>query len=201
MSKIDHAGMEDWNLPWDGGCRCGQVRLKVTKPPLLTGACHCTGCQTMSASAYSLTLTVPADGFEVTKGEPVLGGLKSAGSHHYPLPRLHQLDVHPRRGLRLVRQSAPVRRSTSMAGSRPCSKSGRARSCPGPRHRAKHSYESTPEIADWQMLIQAYAAEGARPQRALRRSLTISPPLITTSTFSSARTLASGSPDTATMSP
>ena len=68
--------MDEWKLPWEGGCRCGAVRIRVTRPPMLTGACHCTGCQTMSASAYSLTVTVPADGFEVMKGEPVLGGLK-----------------------------------------------------------------------------------------------------------------------------
>jgi hypothetical protein len=36
--------VDDWKLPWDGGCRCGEVRVRVTKPPLLAGACHCTGC-------------------------------------------------------------------------------------------------------------------------------------------------------------
>ena len=45
---------EGWKLPWNGGCRCGAVRLRVTKPPLLAAACHCTGCQSMSASAFSL---------------------------------------------------------------------------------------------------------------------------------------------------
>src|SRR5215213_574415 len=77
---------DSWKLPWEGGCRCGAVRIRVTKPPLLTGACHCTGCQKMTASAYSLTLTLPADGFEVTKGEPVLGGLRGPVSHHHHCP-------------------------------------------------------------------------------------------------------------------
>ena len=79
--------MDDWKLPWDGGCRCGEVRIRVTKPPLLAGACHCTGCQKMSASAFSLTLTVPADGFEVTAGEPVIGGLHGPQAHHFHCPR------------------------------------------------------------------------------------------------------------------
>ena len=66
--------MDDWKLPWEGGCRCGEVRIRVTAPPILTGACHCTGCQKMTASAFSLTVTVPADGFEVTRAS-----LSSAG--------------------------------------------------------------------------------------------------------------------------
>ncbi len=31
--------MDDWKLPWEGGCRCGNVRLRVTAPPLLAMAC------------------------------------------------------------------------------------------------------------------------------------------------------------------
>jgi hypothetical protein len=71
------------SLPWEGGCRCGQVRFKVSAPPLLTMACHCTGCQQMTSSAYSLSAAIPADGFEVTKGEPVIGGLHGATRHFF----------------------------------------------------------------------------------------------------------------------
>ncbi len=31
---------DSWKLPWHGGCRCGEVRLRVTRPPLLAAACH-----------------------------------------------------------------------------------------------------------------------------------------------------------------
>ena len=55
-------------LPAEGGCRCGGVRFRVTKAPLITMACHCTGCQKMTASAYSTSVAIPADGFEVIKG-------------------------------------------------------------------------------------------------------------------------------------
>lgn len=75
--------MNDWNLPWEGGCRCDQVRLKVTASPLLTMACHCTGCQRMSASAFSLSALLPSAGFEVTKGEPVIGGLHGEIRHYF----------------------------------------------------------------------------------------------------------------------
>lgn len=75
--------MHNRDLPWEGGCRCGQVRLKITAPPILTMACHCSGCQKMSASAYSLSAAIPADGFSVIDGEPVIGGLHGASRHYF----------------------------------------------------------------------------------------------------------------------
>ena len=78
--------MSENALPWEGGCRCGQVRLKISAKPLLTMACHCTGCQKMSSSAYSLSAAIPAAGFEVTRGEPVIGGLHGPEAHHYFCP-------------------------------------------------------------------------------------------------------------------
>ena len=75
--------MRNWNLPREGGCRCGQVRIKISAPPLVTMACHCTGCQKMSSSAFSLSAAFPSDGFAVTKGEPVIGGLHGATRHYF----------------------------------------------------------------------------------------------------------------------
>src|ERR1700677_1914019 len=74
---------KDWKLPWEGGCRCGEVRFRVTAPPLIAMACHCTGCQRMTASAYSLSLTLNRDGFEVTQGERVLGGVRAEPKHYH----------------------------------------------------------------------------------------------------------------------
>ncbi|CDZ60951.1 Glutathione-dependent formaldehyde-activating GFA [Neorhizobium galegae bv. orientalis] len=73
-------------LPMEGGCRCGQVRLKISAPPILTMACHCTGCQKMSASAFSLSAAIPSEGFAVTQGEPVIGGLHGSDARHYHCP-------------------------------------------------------------------------------------------------------------------
>ena len=78
--------MHDWKLPRDGGCRCGQVRLRVSAAPLVTMACHCTGCQRMSASAFSLSAAIPSNGFAVVQGEPVLGGLRGPEAHHHFCP-------------------------------------------------------------------------------------------------------------------
>jgi hypothetical protein len=76
-------GMKPIRLPLSGSCRCGRVEIRIRKPPLATSACHCRGCQKMSSSAYSLTAIIPADGFEITKGEPVIGGLHGPDLHHY----------------------------------------------------------------------------------------------------------------------
>ena len=70
-------------LPLEGGCRCGQVRIRIETPPILTMACHCTGCQKMSSSAYSLSATIPSSGFFVIQGEPIIGGLHGASKHYF----------------------------------------------------------------------------------------------------------------------
>lgn len=67
----------------EAGCRCGRVRLRLSAPPLLTMACHCRGCQKMTGSAYSLSIAVPSEGFAVTAGEPVIGGLHGPHRHFF----------------------------------------------------------------------------------------------------------------------
>ena len=67
----------------DGGCRCGAVRFRVKGRPMITMACHCTGCQKMTASAFSLSSFYPLESFEVVQGETVLGGLQQELKHHF----------------------------------------------------------------------------------------------------------------------
>lgn len=69
-----------------GCCRCGQVQFEISARPLMTAACHCAGCQSMSSSAFSLTAMIPADAFAVTRGDPVIGGLHGPQQHHYFCP-------------------------------------------------------------------------------------------------------------------
>lgn len=72
--------MASSDYPLAGACRCGRTRIEVTAPPIITSACHCRGCQRMSASAYSLTATFPSGSFRVTAGEVVRGGIKDRSS-------------------------------------------------------------------------------------------------------------------------
>ncbi|WP_085668303.1 GFA family protein [Pseudomonas sp. R27(2017)] len=66
-----------------GSCRCGQVTFQASGRPVMTSACHCTGCQKMSASAFSLTALFPAERFAVTQGTPVIGGLHGPTRHYF----------------------------------------------------------------------------------------------------------------------
>lgn len=67
----------------EGGCRCGQVQFRVSGRPMVTMACHCTGCRRMTASAYSLSSLYAADRFKITAGEPVIGGLRGETRHFF----------------------------------------------------------------------------------------------------------------------
>src|SRR5262245_36129137 len=75
--------MTEWILPMHGECRCGQVKFQITAPPLLTMACHCKGCQRMSSSDYSLSVAVPSEAFELTRGTPAIGGLHGPIRHYF----------------------------------------------------------------------------------------------------------------------
>lgn len=73
----------EWKLPWTARCRCERLQMRVTAPPIVTMACHCAGCQRMSASAFSLSVLVPSDGFEVTAGDAVIGGIHGPNRHFH----------------------------------------------------------------------------------------------------------------------
>ena len=57
-------------LPIVGGCQCGALRYQIVAPPLMIYACHCTGCQRISGSAFGLAVTIAEDSLEFTKGKP-----------------------------------------------------------------------------------------------------------------------------------
>lgn len=48
---------------------CGAIRYEVTQVPLGVYACHCTDCQRITSSAFSLGVIVSADAFGVTGKE------------------------------------------------------------------------------------------------------------------------------------
>ena len=82
-------------LPVEGGCICGESRLRVSVPPIITMACHCKGCQKMSASAFSLTAMVPAQGFEVVEGKPQVGALHGESGYYFCPKCLNWLYTTP----------------------------------------------------------------------------------------------------------
>lgn len=160
MSEIHAAAIAEWKLPWDGGCRCGAVRIRVTGPPLLAAACHCSGCQRMSASAFSLSLAVPADGFEVIAGEPVLGGL-NRDMHHFCPACMTWMFTRP------LGMDWFVNVRPSLLDDHgwfvPFIETWTSEKLPWATTPAKHSFETVPELPAFEPLIAEYAERGARP--------------------------------------
>jgi hypothetical protein len=154
--------MADWKLPWDGGCRCGAVRVRVTRPPLLASACHCTGCQRMTSSAFSLTLTVPSEGFEVVEGDPVTGGLRGPEAHHFHCDQCKSWVFTRAEGMDWFVNLRP-----SMLDDHgwfePYIEVWTSEKLPWASTSAARSYPTQPEYDDYEEIMKLYAAEGARP--------------------------------------
>jgi hypothetical protein len=53
-----------------GGCQCGALRYEITLAPYMVTACHCTDCQRMTSSAFSMGIFLPADAFRLLLGSP-----------------------------------------------------------------------------------------------------------------------------------
>jgi hypothetical protein len=153
---------DEWKLPWEGGCRCGQTRVRITAPPLLAGACHCTGCQRMTASAFSLSIAVPSQGFEVILGEPVIGGLHGPTRHFFCARCLSWMFTRPEGMDAFVNVRASV--LDDRAWFVPYVEFWTSEKLPWASTPAKRSYAREPEYTEFETLLRGYAQEGARPR-------------------------------------
>jgi hypothetical protein len=152
--------MNAWNLPWEGGCRCGQVRLRIGAPPIITMACHCTGCQRMSASAFSLSAAIPSEGFAVIQGEPVIGGLHGASRHSFCPYCMSWMFTRPE-GIDAFVNLRP----TMLDDSRwftPFIETWTSEKLPWASTPAVHSFERLPAMNEYEGLAKAYAAHVGR---------------------------------------
>ncbi|NJO13328.1 MAG: GFA family protein [Gammaproteobacteria bacterium] len=149
--------MTSWKLPVQGACRCGQVRMRVDAPPLLTMACHCTGCQRMTGSAFSLSAAIPTEGFAVTEGEPVIGGLHGATRHFFCPHCMSWMFTRPE-GM----DSFVNVRSTLLdepAWSRPFVETMTSEKLPWASTPAAYSFQKWPPVDQYVALIEAYAGQ------------------------------------------
>jgi hypothetical protein len=153
--------MRDWKLPWRGACRCGRTTIEVTKPPLMASACHCSGCQKMTASAFSLTLTLPADGFAVTAGDPAIGGLHGATRHYFCPHCMSWMFTLPEGLDAFVNLRSSVLDEHGWFA--PFIEVWTDEKLPWAATPAVHSYPTQPEVAEYQGLVAAYQERGAGP--------------------------------------
>lgn len=66
---------------FQGGCQCGAVRYAVNARRLIVYACHCLECQKQTASAFALSIPVPAKDFEITGPVAIYRRPTDSGSH------------------------------------------------------------------------------------------------------------------------
>ena len=145
-------------LPVEGGCMCGVSSLRVSMAPIVTMACHCRGCQKLSASAFSLTAMVPAQGFEVIEGKPQIGALHGASKYYYCPKCLNWLYTAP--------ASSPfINIRSSMFDvplwSTPFIESFVSERLPWATTSARHSFEKFPPPDQYGRLMEEYAAWSA----------------------------------------
>jgi hypothetical protein len=68
-------------LPLTGGCICGAIRYEIAEAPIDVYACHCTDCQRITSSAFSIGVIVPDAAFQATgkAARSVPGGIADSG--------------------------------------------------------------------------------------------------------------------------
>ncbi|ABD88960.1 GFA family protein [Rhodopseudomonas palustris] len=145
----------------EGSCRCGQVRIRISAPPLLTMACHCTGCQKMSASAFSLSAAFPSAAFAVTQGEPVIGGLHGAARHYFCPHCMSWMFTRPEGIDFLVNVRATMLEDAH--GFTPFIETFTSEKLPWATTPAVHSFPAFPALDQYEGLTKAYAEATAAP--------------------------------------
>ena len=151
--------MSGWKLPREGGCLCGKVRFRITAPPLLTIACHCKGCQRLTASAFSLSAGVPADGFEVTQGDPVIGALHGEHQHFFCDYCKSWLFNRPA-GLDWFVLVRATMLDDSGGFSVPFAETASEERLPWVKTTAVHSFDGFPDVAAFGAVIEEFAKRG-----------------------------------------
>jgi hypothetical protein len=73
-------------LPQRGGCQCGKIRYTITETPQLVHTCHCTDCQRLTSSAFSMGIVVAESAVRLSGVEhghsgacPIAGGSTRGG--------------------------------------------------------------------------------------------------------------------------
>lgn len=136
--------------------------MTISAPPLITMACHCTGCQRMTASAYSLSIAVPAEGFSVIQGEPAIGGLHGPDRHYHCPHCKSWLFTRPEGYDFMVNVRASMLEDPSWF--QPYVETSRAEGFPWAETGAKHSFPGNPADEQFGPLVAEFAQHGARPR-------------------------------------
>ena len=136
--------------------------MRISEPPILTMACHCAGCQRMSASAFSLSILVTASGFEVTEGEPVIGGLHGPSRHFHCAHCKTWAFTRPEGMDGFVNVRATMLDDCSWFV--PFVETSTAEALPWAKTGATHSFPHIPGPETYGPIVAEFAGAGARPR-------------------------------------
>ena len=148
------------NLPHGGSCRCNRVRFSVSQAPVITMACHCTGCQKMTASAFSLSALIPASAFTVTQGCPVVGGMHGVDRHYFSPHCMSWLFTRPHGIDEFVNVRATMLENAEDYP--PFMETWTSEKLPWATTPAVEHFAQLPGPEDFPRLLQAYAEFSAR---------------------------------------
>jgi hypothetical protein len=136
--------------------------MRIAAPPIVSMACHCHGCQKLTSGAYSLTLVIPAEGFELVEGETDLGGLHRAESqHHFCTHCKNWLYTTGVLGGRFVNFRPAMLEDSSWVW--PYVDAYASEKLPGVATSAKLSYPQQPNPSEYPAIMAGFAQDGPRP--------------------------------------
>jgi hypothetical protein len=69
MMAAPVTAIERSRMTLTGGCQCGAVRYEIAAEPMAVYVCHCRECQRQSASAFGISVIVPARAFALVEGD------------------------------------------------------------------------------------------------------------------------------------
>ena len=72
---------------FEGGCTCGEVRYRITSPPLIVHCCHCRDCQRQTGSAFVLNALIETDRISVLSGHPEAVAVPTDSGHPHDIHR------------------------------------------------------------------------------------------------------------------
>ena len=150
--------MTNYRLPMEGGCRCAQIRFRISVAPILTSACHCTGCQKMTGSAYSLTVTIPDSGFDITEGKTAIGGIHGDIEHHHcPQCMSWVFTRPPDKTMNFINVRATMLDDANWFV--PFVESYTSEKLPWVQTPARHSYEKFPPMEKYERLMTEFMTQ------------------------------------------
>jgi len=108
----------------------------------------------MTSSDYSLSVAVSREGFKLTRGTPVIGGLHGAIRHYFCAHCMTWMYTRPP-GLNFVNVRSPLLDSAAQLA--PFIETCTSEKLPWATTSATRSYPAFPPLNEYQQLIAAYA--------------------------------------------